>query len=59
MEMFKRFSLNVLSMAAENHLFMEELGWEGLMGWWIGLLKAMVDWFMLAHPPTCFHHGPF
>ena len=57
-EMVTRFVLDILSVVVDNHLFIEELDLEGMVGKEIGLMKAMFIQAMPVHPPTHLHPPP-
>ena len=44
--------LSILSIAVDVHLFEVEVGWEGLAGWDIRPVNAVVLWVAVVCPPA-------
>ena len=57
-EIITRFTLGILSIIADNYLFIEELCWEVVARHKLGPIKATVIWVMLVCPPARLHY-PF
>ena len=55
-EMIIRLALSIPSLVVKNHLFIEELYWEGVAGQMIGPVKAPVIRVILVHLPTSHYH---
>ena len=53
-----RLALSIPSMVMDDHLFVEKLGLEGVVGQEVGLVKATVILVMLMHQPNCLHQPP-
>ena len=58
MEAVIRFMLRILSDAIYDYLFVEELGWEGILGWDIGPVKAPAIQVILVHSLPTFTSPP-